>query len=583
MTGRPPAGDPIRPLRGVGRRGLPRELLAGITLLALAIPLNIGYAEIAGLPPTAGLYAMVVPSILFALTVSSRQVVAAPDAAGSALIASSLGGMAVAGSRDYLALALAQALIGGVLFLLASFFRLGFLATFLSTPILVGFVGGIALTILVSQAGRMLGIPGGGGGGVVESLTRLIRGLGTGGPWPAVIALGALVVLIVGRRLARAVPWALVVLVLATVVVDLAGAGRIGVAVLGPVEAGPPTLTWPVIDASAWLAVTPSAIALTVVTMSEGLLVSRSYGERRGYRTRPDRDLLAFGLANLGAAATGAFTIGSSTSRTAAMDESGSRTQLPSLVAAAGALLLLVFGTGLLQGIPSPAIGAVVAVAVFPLLGIRAFAELWRQDRFEFGIAAACFLGAVLVGPVAGIVVAFVLAVVNVVRRAASPAIDILSSDGDPHASLLEAGPDDEQTAPGVIVVRLAAPLFFANGTAFESAVRRAVEASHPRHVVLDLEAVTDVDVTGAASWRRLAAAVRERGADLSVTRLRPGLRHRLDRFGLLDGVTEFATNRAAVAALSPGFRPEPPTPRAPTPEAPAPGAPRPGPRRPRS
>jgi SulP family sulfate permease len=541
-----------RPLAGLTRRTAAREVLAGITLLAIAVPLNIGYAQIAGLPPTAGLYALVVPSILYALTVSSRQLVASPDAAAAALVASSIGGLAVAGGQDYITLALAQAIIGGVLFLLCAFFKLGFLANFLSKPILIGFVGGLALDILVSQVAKMLGITIDSGGEFVDKLVGVFSGLPTLNVWSSLIAAGSLVVLLAGRRIARVVPWALVVLIVATVVVVLTGAEKAGVDVLGKVEAGPPTLAWPVIDWTMWLALIPSAIALTMVTMGEGLLVSRSYGEKRGYSTDPNRDLLAFGLANLGAGLTGGFTVGSSTSRTAAVDQAGSRTQLPSLVTAVGTLALLVFGTALLEHIPSPAIGAIVAVAVVPLLGIPDLASLWRQDRFEFTIAIVCFLGALLLGPIAGIVIAFVLSVVNVTGRAANPAIDTLAADGDPNASLLDAVEPGEPTLPGVVVIRLAAPLFFANSAAFEQAVKRAVRATSARHVVLDLEAVTDVDVTGADAFRSVHGWLADHQADLAVSRLRPGLRERMEHLGLLDGVTVYETNRTALAALAP-------------------------------
>lgn len=192
---------------------------------------------------------------------------------------------------NYIALTLAQALIGGVLFLACAFFKLGFLANFLSKPILVGFVGGLALDILVSQVAKMLGVKIDSGGEFVEKVGDLLTGLPTLNIWSVLIALGALIVLLGGRRIAKVVPWALVVLVVGTVIVVLTGAESAGVAVLGKVEAGPPTFTWPVIDWGQWLAVIPSAIALTLVTMGEGLLVSRSYGERRHYPTKPNRDL----------------------------------------------------------------------------------------------------------------------------------------------------------------------------------------------------------------------------------------------------------------------------------------------------
>ena len=553
MPGPERASGP-RPLAGLTRRNLARELIAGVTLLAIAIPLNIGYAQIAGLPPTAGLYALVVPSVVYALTVSSRQVVASPDAAAAALVASSIGGLAVAGSADYLTLALAQAILGGILFLLLAVFKLGFLANFLSKPILVGFVGGLAFDILVAQVAKMLGVKIDSGGEFVDKVVGLLTGLDTLNWWSVLISVVSLAILLVGRRVAAAVPLALVVLVLATIGVVLADLDQAGVAVLGPVEAGPPALTWPVIDWTTWFVLVPSAMALTLVTTAEGLLVSRSYGEKRNYPTRPNRDLFAFGLGNIAAGATGGFTVGSSTSRTAAMDQAGSRTQLPSLVTALGTLLLLVFGTGLLEDIPSPAIGAIVAVAIVPLLGIREFRALWRADRFEFAVAAVCFLVTLFIGSIPGILVAFVLALVNLAKRAANPAIDVLAATGEPTESLLEEAPVGTVTAPGVIVVRLAAPLFFANGSVFAEAVKRAVTAAPEasvHHVVVDMEAVTDVDVTGAESFEALETWLSERRIELGFSRVRPDALARLTQLGLLGDHAVYDTNRAAVAALA--------------------------------
>ncbi|MFJ2542121.1 SulP family inorganic anion transporter [Microbacterium sp. NPDC087589] len=542
-----------RPLVGVTRHNLVRELLAGVTLLAIAIPLNIGYAQIAGLPPTAGLYALVIPTIVYVLVVSSRQVVASPDAAAAALVASSIGGLAAAGSEDYATMALAQAIICGVMFVLLAVFKLGFLANFLSKPILVGFVGGLALDILVSQIAKMLGVSIDSGGEFVDKVAGLVTGIGTTNPWSLAISVASVAVLILGRRLLSVVPWALVVMVAATVLVLGTGLAERGVAVLGEVPAGAPTLTWPMLDWQTWLLLVPSAMALTLVTTAEGLLVSRSYGEKRHYRTSPNRDLLAFGVANVAAGAQGSFAVGSSTSRTAAMDQSGSRTQLPSLVLAAGTLLLLLFGTGLLEDIPSPAIGAIVGVAILPLLGIKEFAALWRIDRFEFAIGAVCFLVTLFIGSIPGILIAFVLALINLARRASSPAIDVLADDDRPAASLLDAAQPGAMTAPGIIVVRMAAPLFFANADAFATAVRSAVEAPGPaavRHLVIDMEAVTDADVTAAESFESLMDSMRSRDVTVSFSRLRVSAEGRLKRLGILEGQRVFETNRAAIEQL---------------------------------
>ena len=545
-----------RPLAGLTRRNVGSELLAGITLIAIAVPLNIGYAQIAGLPATAGLYALILPTIVYALAVSSRQVVASPDAAAAALVASSIGGLAVAGSADYSTLALAQAIIVGVMFLALSFFKLGFLANFLSKPILVGFVGGLALDIMVSQIAKMLGVKIDSGGEFTEKLVGLVTGIGTTNGWSLLISVGAVLVLIGGRRLLPVVPWALVVLVVATAVVALTHAQDAGVDVLGEVPAGPPQLTWPVIDWSLWLVLIPSAIALTMVTTAEGLLVSRSYGEKRGYATKPNRDLFAFGVSNIMAGASASFTVGASTSRTAAMDQAGSRTQLPSLVLAAGTLLLLLFGTALLADIPSPAIGAIVAVAIIPLLGIRDFTQLWHKDRFEFAVGAVCFLVTLLVGAIPGILVAFVLALVNLAKRAANPAIDVLEAGGDPGESLLTDAPAGTVTAPGLVVIRLAAPLFFANGDVFSQAVKRSISstgADSVEHLVIDMEAVTDVDVTGAESFEALQGWLADQHVTLAFSRVRPETVQRLTQLGILDGQTIYPTNRAALSALTGG------------------------------
>lgn len=409
-----------RPLIGLTRKNVGREFMGGITLLAIAMPLNIGYAQIAGLPPTAGLYAMIVPTILFSVIVSSRQLIASPDAASSALVASSLAGLATAGSAGYVAMAGVQALMCGVMFLLMAYFKLGFLANFLSKPILIGFVGGLALDILASQVAKMLGIKLEPGSEFVEKVTQIVSGLGSINGASVAIAVGSVAILLLGRRIARVAPWALIVLIVATLASGLTDAADRGVSVLGSVPSGLPSFAWPDVAAADWLVLFPSAIALTFVTTAEGLLVSREYGEKRHYPTDPNRDLVAFGVSNIAAGVQGSFVYGASTSRTAAIDQTGSRTQLPALVAALGAVLMLVFGTALLADIPSPAIGAIVGIAVIPLLGIGDFRMLWRLSRFEFCVGATCFATTLLVGPVMGIVVSFVLALINLARRAST-------------------------------------------------------------------------------------------------------------------------------------------------------------------
>ncbi len=544
----------FRVLPGLTRKNWWIEALSGVTLLAIAVPLNIGYAQIAGLPPTAGLYALIAPGILFALFASTRQLVASPDAAAAALVASSLAGFATVGSKQYIAMALAQALIGGLLFVICAVLKLGFLANFLSEPILVGFVGGLALDILVSQLAKMLGVHVDSGAEFIERVGQLFAGLGSLSIWSLVISACSVVVLLVGRRLASVVPWALIVLIVSTIVVVLTGLDKHGVAVLGAVPAGLPALTWPSLSLLQWAQLIPSAAALTMVAMAEGLLVSRSYARRRNYPDNPNRDLLAFGVSNLAAGFTGGFTVGSSTSRTAAVDQIGSRTQLPSLVTAVGTLALVVFGTALLADIPSPAIGAIVGVAVLPLLGFRKLYEIAKRSRFEFAVGAVCFLGSLLLGPLIGILLAFVLSLINLALRASRPAVDFLSVNDVPGGSLLPLEAGDFTTAPGVVIIRFAAPLFFANASVFEESVRKAVSADRTprlRYVVLDCEAMTDIDVTAAGTFRDLRDWIALQDVALRYSRVRPDFVPILKSVDPQCEQRTFGTNRLALEALT--------------------------------
>lgn len=544
----------FRPLAGLTRRNLGTEIMAGITLIAIAVPLNIGYAQIAGLPPLAGLYALVVPTLVWALIVSSRQLIASPDAAAAAVVANSLGALAVATPDNYAMLAMAQAVISGIMFLIMAVFRLGRVANFLSKPILIGFVGGLALDILVSQIAKMVGIKLPKGADFVEKVVTLVTKLDSIHVWSAVIAGLAIVVLVVGRRFAPRVPWALLVMIGATVLVVTAQLNKAGVDVLGKVDGGAPALTWPILDWATWAALVPGALALTLVTTAEGLLVSREYSDLRRYPISLSRDLAAFGAANLAAGAQGSFAMGASTSRTAAMDQAGSRTQLPSMILAGGTLLLLLFGTALLADVPSPAIGAIVGVAVVPLIGFAAFRQVWRLSRAEFWIAATCFAVTLLIGPLAGILVAFVLSLLHLATQTARPSVEVVTYKRDDPV----LAPLGTMSGPGVVVLRMSAPLFFANAEAFVEDVKEAVDKANEKskepvkHVVIDMEGIADVDVTAGELLEGLADWITARGMTLSFSRAAPKQVQQLHLCGAAGTETGlFDTNRDAIAALS--------------------------------
>jgi len=467
-------------------------------------------------------------------------------------VGSALSGVAVAGTAQYATMAAAQAIVGGLLFCACAVFRLGFLADFLSKPILIGFVGGLACDILLSQIAKMMGIKVASGADFFTRFVQVAAGLGAPHRWSLGLSLALIAVLVPARRRMPTVPWALIVLIAATIASTVLHLPARGVSVLGSVPSGPPVLAVPRLDWHQWLAVILPALAITTVTVGEGLLLARSYADKYGYSTAPDRDLAAFGAANIASGLSSGFTIGSSTSRAAAMDQAGSRTQLPLLVMAAGALLLLIFGADLLAGIPSPAIGAIVGVSVAKLIGIGEMRQLWRLSRFEFAIAATCFAGVLLIGPLSGIVLAFVLSLINLLRKAARPAVDVLQGSDNPHLSLTVAADGVGETVPGVIAMRFAAPIFFGNAQTLSTSIRRAVnQAPHAVSAfILDMEGVTDVDVTGAEALAKELQWLQGQGITFAYSRVRPQLLTNLTRMQLLQGRNVFETNRAAVAAL---------------------------------
>ncbi|MCX5390549.1 SulP family inorganic anion transporter [Streptomyces sp. NBC_00094] len=503
------------------RRNLPREVGAGVTLTALAVPLNIGYAQIAGLPPAAGLYALILPAVLFALLSTSRQLVAAPDAAAAALVASSLGGLAAAGSGGYLALAAAQALIGALFFVVFWFFKLGFVADFLSEAVLIGFVGGLALEIMLSQAKKMTGVKTD-AEEFFKELWQFVTRLDQTHGWTLLLAAGTVAVVLLGRRLAPAIPWALVAIVAATLAVVLGDLDTHGVAVLGKVEGGLPAFRWPAVPDNNWVSLMPSALALTLVALAEGLLLARQMAQRGGYPVDANQELLAFGAANVAAGVSGSFTIGSSASRTAAMDQGGSRTQLPALVTAVLTGLLLLFGTGLLEKIPDAALGAVVAVAVAPIIGVGQLRTLWTVRRAEFLIATVCMVAVLLLGPIQGVIIAFLMTAVDFMRRAASP-----------HTKKVP-GPAETD-----VTLHFSAPLFFANAETFRERVEQIVTGSEPppRRIVIACEAVTDIDYTGSKELRGTVEWCRDRDVRVALTDVNGDLRALLGTYGLLSVV----------------------------------------------
>jgi SulP family sulfate permease len=531
---------------------LPVEVFAGLTLAALVVPLNIGYAQVAGLPPLVGLYAGILPPIVWALLATTRHVVVGPDAAIAALLAGTLGAVVAPGDPRYFDLVLATTLACGVIFLACWLFRLGFLADFLSHAVLVGFITGLGIEVLLSQIEKIMAVH-----VAAEGFFREVWALALAVPsangWSVALGIGSIAIVRILERWAPRLPGALIALAIATVAVSALGLEARGVAVLGPIEAGLPSLTLPGMRLEDVPLVIAVALAICAATLAEGPLLARRYAERDGEPMDADQDLFAFGAANVAAAATGSLSIGSSASRTAAMDSVGSRTQIPSIVAGVVVAVILVFFTDLLAALPTAALAGIVANAVVSLIAVAELRELWRVRRSELAVAVTAVLGVLVLGVLYGVLLAFLLSVLDVVWRASRPPTAVLAMT--PAGDGFEV-PDEPLavTRPGLVVYRFAAALYFANANLFLDEIRQAGADARPpvRWLVLDASSIRDIDMTGARALRQAIAALGARGITMALSHPQRAVLGLLARYELEEAFAGrvFATNRDAVTAF---------------------------------
>jgi SulP family sulfate permease len=528
-------------LRGVRQADLPTEILAGVTLAALMIPLNIGYAQVAGLPATVGLYSAILPMVAFAIFCTSRQVVASPDAAIAALLGSTLVGLAAPDDPRYIQLAYAVALLCALIFFLFSFFKLGFLANFLSKAVLAGFITGLGIEVLTSQVKKIMGIS-------VEvdewfwfegwfrEVFQIISKVGEANLYTVAIGVGSIVIIRLLKRFAPRIPGALVALVIMTVLVAALQLEQKGVKVLGQIPAGLPTLTIPQVTLGDFGKLLPAALALCGITLAEGLLLGRSYAQKRGYSIDSDQEMFAFGASNLASGLTGGFAVGSSASRTAAMDSNGSRSQIPSLVGAIVVALVLLFFTNQLAMLPNAALAGIVANAVLGLIEVDELKQLYRLRRSEFWIAIACLLSVLVLGPLKAVAIAFLLSMIDLLARASKPPTAVLAGVPGKDRFVAATRYPEAAPTPGLLIYRFSAPLIFANAEFFKQQIADLVETTTPpvQWFVLDAEAITDIDVTGAEALEQAIESLEHHRVAFAMTRVSQPVQQLLSTYALM-------------------------------------------------
>jgi SulP family sulfate permease len=554
---------------------LPREISAGITLAALMIPLNIGYAQVAGLPPVFGLYAGIIPLAMFALFTSSRHVVGSPDAPISAILGALLIGFAPIGDPLRVHYALALALMCGLIFFVCWFFRLAFLANFLSRAVLAGFITGLGIEVLTNQARRILGaahsIDGSGLAAKAEQLhgvmatsidttgyfvelIALFESIPHANLYSVAIGLGAFVIVRLMKKYAPKVPAALVALILMTVIAAVFSLDQKGVKVLGAMPSGLPSLTLPNIPIADYLRLVPGALAVAGITLCEALLLVRSCSRKHNTKADGNQVLFAYGMTSIASGFTGSLVSGPSASRTAAMDAAGSRTQLSSLVAAGTVALVMVFFTDQLAYLPTAALAGVVASAVLNLIEVKELRELWHMRRSEFWIAVVCLLSVLVFGPLQAVIIAFLLATIDLLRRASRPGTWVLREAPD-GSHFIPEGTEHAPNIPGIIIYRFGASLYFANATFFEEEVDKLFtqSATPVKWFVLDAEAMNDMDTTGEETLHQVLTWLAKRGVTVAVSRANPSTTALFKHYHLLELIGEnrlYPTNRHAIAAF---------------------------------
>lgn len=532
------------------RARLITEVFAGVTLAALSLPLNIGYAEAAGLPVIVGINAAILPVIAFALFSGSRHLATGPDATIAALLAGLLPAVAAESGELPEELALGLAALTGAILIGLWFVRAGSMVRFISKSVLVGFLAGLGIEVLTSQVEKIMNIEIDTGEWLTD-VAEIIRSIPDASGASLMVGIVTIVILRLTSRYTPKLPGPLIALALVGGAVYLLEPD--GVAVLGEIPSGLPSLSFPTLGFWTWVDLFGTATAIAVLTIAEGLLVAGDAARRHDDRFDPNGELASIGLANLAGALSSGMPIGASAARSSAVEAAGSRSQMPALVSVGIVVIVALYLTDLVGEIPSAALAGLVANAVVSIIDVRAFRSFAEVRRSEFVIAVGCTIGVLVLGPIGGLVLAVVATMVDLVRRlAGSPWMTLAPPDSDWEMERFTVADPDAPPSDldGVAFVRLSGPLFFANADTLRERVGTAASDA-VEWLMLDFESVVDLDPTAAEALADSIAMLHERGKIVGITRASVGVRILLERYGITEVLGPdriYPSNRAALA-----------------------------------
>lgn len=544
--------------QGYGRGQIGPDMLAGLTVWAVLVPEALAYATIAGVSPVIGLYAAPAALVLYALFGSSRHLVVGPMAATAALSGAAVA--SISGDADPAALTAGLALTVGALGVLAAVARLGFLASFISEPVLKGFIVGLALTIIAGQLPKLFGVPGG-EGDFFEKAWHLVTSLGETSGWTLAVGAGSLAVVLVLHQVSARLPAPLIAVVLGIVVVSVFGLDAKGVQIVGQIEGGLPPLGLPSVAGSDYVALLGSAVGILLVAFAEGVGAAKNYAAKGHYDIDPNQELLGVGAANIGAGLSSGMVVNGSLSKTAVNASAGAVSQLSGIVVAALTVMTLLFLTGLFANLPEATLAAVVVAAVVKLVDFRTLRKYARMTtsnlRRIYGVAAyadfiaamSAVVGVLVFDILPGLFIGVAVSVLLLLFRASRPHVAELGRTPDGTRWVdLQRNPD-ALTEPGVVVMRPEGGLVYANADNVADAVRSHLH-DDPRAVVLDTTAVPEIDITAVEMLDRLYADLEHRHVRLHFAGEIGQVRDLLSATGVTSVITDaHPTVDAAVTA----------------------------------
>jgi len=540
----------LRGILPINTNRLASDILAGVTLAALGIPEVMGYTKISGTPIVTGLYTLLLPVIAFALLGGSRHLVVSADSATAAILASMLVGIAALGSPEYVRATSLVALVVAGMLVLARVFRLGFLADFLSRSALIGFLTGVGIQVAAGELAGLVGLPKAGHGALEQIMSAFSR-MGSAHLATAVISAAVLAVIIGFGQLAPRLPGALIAVIGAIAASAIFDLDARGIATIGSVPGGLPSLALPAANVNELRLVLTCAASCFLVIVAQSAATSRAYAARYEEKFFANYDLVGLAAANAAAGLTGTFVVNGSPTKTEMVDEAGGRSQLAHLTTAAVVLIVLLFLTRPLSFLPNAVLSAVVFMIGIKLIDVKGMRELFRLQRNEFWIALLTAATVVVTTVMDGIAIAVGLSLIDQVRHAYQPRTRVLVKDSDARWCPVAAAPD-QLAAPGVIVYRFEANLFYANAGFFvEEILRLVTTATKPIHgLVLDVAGINDVDYTAAKMLLQVRSELTKLGVSVVSVAVSADAIDYLRRYGLAGDKKVYRTIDEAIAAL---------------------------------